>query len=103
MLLRVPTYTAPLETAMDTEFRTFFLSHVLTGSGPFSDLLTSKSTVANQDLAALYGLTGVTGTAMQPVTLDANRSGFLTMPAFLAVNGASNDSNGIYRGHAIHM
>ena len=40
---------------------------------------------------------------MKPVTLDANRSGFLTMPAFMAVNGASNDSNGIYRGHAVFM
>jgi len=98
-----PTYGAPLETAMDTEFRTFFSSNVLTGSGLFSDLLTSKNTVANADLAPLYGLTGITGTAMQPVTLDANRSGFLTMPAFLALNGASNDSNGIYRGHAVYM
>jgi hypothetical protein len=98
-----PNYALPLETAMDTEFRTFVSSNVLTGSGLFSDLLTSKSSVANASLATVYGLTGVTGTAMQPVTLDANRSGFLTMPAFLAVNGASNDSNGIYRGHAIFM
>jgi hypothetical protein len=98
-----PNYAASLVTAMDTEFRTFFSSNVLKGSGLFSDLFTSKSTVANQDLAKVYGLTGVTGTAMQPVTLDVNRAGFLTMPAFLAVNGASNDSNGIYRGHAIFM
>ena len=98
-----PKYTPALETAMDTEFRTFFSSNVLTGSGLFSDLFTSRSTVANQDLATLYGLTGVTGTTMKPVTLDANRSGFLTMPAFMAVNGASNDSNGIYRGHAVFM
>jgi hypothetical protein len=98
-----PNYDGTLETAMDTEFRTFFSNTILTGSGLFSDLLTSKSSVANQSLAAVYGLTGVTGTAMQPVTLDANRSGFVTMPAFLTVNGASNDSNGIYRGHAVYM
>ena len=98
-----PKYTAALEKAMDTEFRTFFSSNILAGSGLFSDLFTSRSTVVNQDLAALYGLTGITGTAMQPVTLDANRSGFLTMPAFMTVNGASNDSNGIYRGHGVFM
>jgi hypothetical protein len=98
-----PLYTGPLVTAMDTEFRTFFSNLVLKGSGLFSDLLTSKSTVANADLAAVYGLSGITGSAMQPVTLDANRAGFLTMPAFMAVNGASNDSNGIYRGHAVYM
>ncbi len=98
-----PNYAPPLETAMDTEFRTFFSSNILTGSGLFSDLFTSKSTVVNKDLAAVYGLTNVSGTAMQPVTLDANRSGFLTMPAFLTLNGASNDSNGIYRGHAVYM
>jgi Protein of unknown function (DUF1592)/Protein of unknown function (DUF1588)/Protein of unknown function (DUF1595)/Protein of unknown function (DUF1585)/Protein of unknown function (DUF1587) len=98
-----PNYDGTLVTAMDAEFRAFFSSNVLKGSGLFSDLFTSKSTVVNQELAKVYGLTGVTGTAMQPVTLDANRSGFLTMPAFLAVNGASNDSNGIYRGHAVFM
>ncbi len=98
-----PNYVPALETAMDTEFRTFFSSNILTGSGLFSDLFTSKSSVVNQDLAAVYGLTGITGTTMQPVTLDANRSGFLTMPAFLTLNGASNDSNGIYRGHAVYM
>jgi hypothetical protein len=100
-----PSYTVPLETAMDTEFRTFFSSNILTGSGLFSDLFTSKSTVANGVLAALYGLTGIpsTSTAMQPVTLDADRSGFLTMPAFMAVNGGSEDSNGIYRGHGVYM
>ena len=98
-----PSFTPTVQTAMDTEFRTFFSNTILTGSGLFSDLFTSKSSVANKDLAAIYGLTGITGTAMQPVTLDANRSGFLTMPAFLTLNGASNDSNGIYRGHAVYM
>ncbi|HEX3855479.1 MAG TPA: DUF1592 domain-containing protein [Polyangiaceae bacterium] len=98
-----PNYGATLVTAMDTEFRTFFSSNILKGSGLFSDLFTSKSTVVNQELAKIYGLSGVSGSAMQAVTLDANRSGFLTMPAFLAVNGASNNSNGIYRGHAVFM
>jgi Protein of unknown function (DUF1592)/Protein of unknown function (DUF1588)/Protein of unknown function (DUF1595)/Protein of unknown function (DUF1585) len=98
-----PNWAPPLQTAMETEFRTFFSNNILTGSGLFSDLFTSKSTVVNKDLAPVYGLSGVTATAMQTVTLDANRSGFLTMPAFLAVNGASNDSNGIYRGHAVYM
>ncbi|HXN31756.1 MAG TPA: DUF1592 domain-containing protein [Polyangiaceae bacterium] len=99
-----PNYAPPLETAMDTELRTFFSSNILTGSGLFSDLFTSNKTVANQALAAVYGMTGVSGTAMQPVTLDATkRAGFLTMPAFLTLNGASNNSNGIYRGHAVYM
>ncbi|MES1206309.1 MAG: DUF1588 domain-containing protein [Pseudomonadota bacterium] len=98
-----PKYTDALQTAMDTEFRTFFSSNILTGSGLFADLFTSRKTVVNQDLATLYGLSGITGSAMQPVTLDANRSGFLTMPAFMTVNGASNDSNGIYRGHGVFM
>jgi uncharacterized protein DUF1592/uncharacterized protein DUF1588/uncharacterized protein DUF1595/uncharacterized protein DUF1585/uncharacterized protein DUF1587 len=98
-----PSFTPTVQTAMDTEFRTFFSNNILTGSGLFSDLFTSKSSVANAQLASIYGLTGITGTAMQPVTLDANRSGFLTMPAFLTLNGASNDSNGIYRGHAVYM
>lgn len=98
-----PNWTPSLQGAMETEFRTFFANNILTGSGAFSDLFTSKSTVVNKDLAAVYGLSGVTGTQMQTVTLDPNRSGFLTMPAFLSVNGGSNNSNAIYRGHAIYM
>jgi Protein of unknown function (DUF1592)/Protein of unknown function (DUF1588)/Protein of unknown function (DUF1595)/Protein of unknown function (DUF1585)/Protein of unknown function (DUF1587) len=98
-----PNWTPALQTAMDTEFRTFFSTNILNGTGLFSDLFTSKKTVANQALAAVYGLSGVGGTQLQSVTLDANRSGFLTMPAFLAVNGNSNDSHAIYRGHAVYM
>ncbi len=96
-------WTPALQTAMDAEFRAFFSSNILTGSGLFADLFTSKTSSVNKDLAAVYGLSGVSGTQMQQVTLDANRSGFLTMPAFLTVNGGANNSNGVYRGHAVYM
>lgn len=99
-----PSWGPPLQAAMDAEFRTFFSSTVVDGSALFADLFTSNKTVVNQSLASVYGLKGITGSQMQPVTLDASqRAGFLTMPAFLAVNGNVDNSQAIYRGHSVYM
>jgi len=90
-----------LITAMQTEVRTFATTNIL-GTGRLVDLLTSKTSSANQALAAIYGVTGVTGTAPKTVTFDASqRGGLLTLAGFLAVNGVSNGSSPILRGHAV--
>ena len=90
-----------LITAMQTEVRTFATSNIL-GTGRLVDLLTSKTSSANQALAAIYGVTGVTGTTPRAVTFDASqRGGLLTLAGFLAVNGVSNGSSPVLRGHAV--
>jgi hypothetical protein len=87
--------------AMQAEFRSFGASTIL-GSGLYGDLLTGTRSSVNQALAAVYGLTGVTGTTPRAVMLDANqRAGILTLAGFLAVTGASDGSSPVRRGHAI--
>ena len=94
-------WSPDLVTAMGTEVRSFATSTVL-GSGLFSDLFTSTKSSVNQALAAVYGVTGVTGTTPKAVTFDATqRAGILTLAGFLAVNGASDGSSPVLRGHAV--
>jgi len=90
-----------LASAMETEFRSFG-SAALLGSGQFSDLLTGTASSVNQPLAAVYGLSGVTGTTPTKVTLPAaQREGLLTLAGFLTVTGATDGSSPVRRGHAI--
>jgi len=97
-----PMWNQDLASAMETEFRAFG-SATLTGSGSFAELLTGTSTSVNQALAAVYGVSGVTGTSPKPATLDANqRSGVLTLAGFLTVTGATDGSSPVRRGHAIY-
>jgi len=91
-----------LASAMETEFRSYG-SAALLGSGQFSDLLTGTTSSVNQLLAAIYGLTGVTGTTPTKVTLPAGqRKGLLTLAGFLTVTGATDGSSPVRRGHAVY-
>ncbi len=91
-----------LAAAMETEFRSFGTTAVL-GSGLFADLLTGNKSSVNQALATVYGVSGITGTTPKAVTFDAaQRAGILTLAGFLTVNGASDGSSPVKRGHAIY-
>ena len=97
-----PMWNQDLASAMETEFRSYG-SALLTGGGSFSDLLTGTSTSANQALATVYGVSGVTGTTPKPVALDpTQRSGLLTLAGFLTVTGATDGSSPVRRGHAVY-
>jgi hypothetical protein len=88
--------------AMQAEVRAFATSHIL-GTGLLRDLLTSPRSSVNQPLAAVYGLTGITGTALQPATLNATqRGGLLSLAGFLASHGVSDGSSPVLRGHAVY-
>ena len=90
-----------LAAAMETEFRSYGSSAVF-GTGLFSDLLTGTTSSVNQALGAIYGVSGVTGTAPQPVTFPATeRGGLLTLAGFLTVTGATDGSSPVRRGHAV--
>ena len=79
-----PMFNDALTTAMTGELQGFVTAVTMTGSGRLDDLLTGTSSFANQPLASLYGISGVTGTALKPVMLDpAQRAGILTTAAFL--------------------
>jgi hypothetical protein len=66
-----------------------FMDHVLFGDGPLSELLLSRVSFANDELATFYGIDGFpNGAAVDSdgfalVTLPEQRSGLFTMPGFL--------------------
>jgi hypothetical protein len=96
-------YNDQLTTAMSGELTSFVNAVVVNGTGSFDDLMTGTNSFANQALATLYGVTGVTGTAMKAVVMNpAQRSGILTMAGFMSVTGASDGTNPPRRGKAIY-
>src|SRR4051812_29115110 len=82
-----------------------FLSDIFTAPGTTGrmDLLfTSTRSFADETLAGIYGVKGVTGTALAPVNLDPKeRSGLFTQLSFLTMHGDSEGSFPTRRGAEI--
>jgi len=97
-----PMWNQDLASAMETEFRSFGTSTIL-GTGLLSDLLTGTNSSVNQALAAVYNISGVTGTTPKPVTFSSTeRGGLLTLAGFLTVTGAADGSSPVRRGHGVY-
>jgi hypothetical protein len=83
-----PGFTESLRAAMTREGE-LFVDHALFGDGPLFELLTSRVSFANDELATFYGIDGFpNGAAVDAdgfalVTLPETRSGLFTMPGFL--------------------
>jgi hypothetical protein len=87
-----PAYTPALETSLYTETK-MFVDNVL-WHGKITDLLTSRQTFIDENLAALYNVTypAAPGGGFQPYTFAANdRAGLLTQGSILAI--AANPDN----------
>ena len=65
-------YNDALTSAMTTELQSF-VTGIMNGTGKFADLMTGTNTSANQVLAAFYGVTGVTNTAISTSSLATCR------------------------------
>jgi hypothetical protein len=90
--------TEALETPLKDEARRFF-GYVIDQAGGVELLLTSNVAFVNASTAPFYGLSGVTGTAMQQRELDAKaRAGLLTQLGFLTKNATRNTSDPVHRG-----
>ncbi len=90
-----------LEPLLKEEARRF-LSFVVDRSAGIELLLTSNVTFVNASTAPFYGLTGVSGSALQQRELDAKtRAGLLTQLGFLSKNATRSSSDPVHRGLAI--
>jgi len=97
-----PQWNQTLAADMENEVREFGASAVL-GTGSFSSLLLGTNTSVDQTLAAVYGLSGISGNTQQPAMFDGKqRSGLLTLAGFLTVTGAADGSSPVRRGHAVY-
>lgn len=93
-----PEYSAELGQDMRASLDAF-VDDVMSEGGTLDDLFRADHAYVNERLAPIYGLTGITGDAMQRVPVDpGERSGLLTQPALLALLGKSNQSDPIHRG-----
>lgn len=101
--VKFPAMTATLGASMHAETLAVFDELAFKNDSDIRGLFDSPTTFVNAELATLYGLPGVTGTALQKVTLPADglRVGIFGQAAFLAVNSHVASSSPTYRGKAI--
>jgi hypothetical protein len=86
------------ESAVD-ETRAFF-TELVRGNLPGRELVASDFIMANERLAALYGLPGVQGSAIRRVSLpkDSVRGGLLTQASVLKVTANGTTTSPVLRG-----
>ncbi len=77
-----------------------FVNHVLLDSdAKLTTLLSATFSFVNEPLAKLYGVTGVTGTGLRKVALNASeRAGILTQTALLSTTANAYEGSLILRG-----
>lgn len=93
-----PEMTDPLRSAMYDEARLFF-EDIIRENKSVASFIESDYTFLNENLAAIYGLNTVSGTAMRKVRLtDGNRGGILAMPGVLAATSFPNRTSPVNRG-----
>jgi hypothetical protein len=102
---KYPVYTPELQRAMYKESQ-FFLTETL-WNGTVPDLITSRKTRVNKDLASLYGITlpaGVTPDAegYVSVELPPTRAGIVTQAAFLTSKARPDGASVVARGISLN-
>lgn len=91
-------FTPALAEAMKLEPVLVF-EKLLREGGSLLRLLDSSETFANAELADHYGITGVRGESMQPVSYtDEKRAGLLGMAAILTASSTPNRTSPVIRG-----
>jgi hypothetical protein len=94
-----PSFSATTPASMKEETQRFIRHVVLETSGDLQDLLLSRTTFVNAELAGIYGLEGSFGDDFTQVELDpGQRAGLLTQPGFLASHAYTTTSSPIHRG-----
>ena len=98
-------YSTTLNAAMQAEVDAFVEEVVFQG-GTVEDLLTSRLTFVDAQIAEIYGIEGVEGegeAVREPVLLDPEeRAGLATLSGFLAVHSSEESENLIRRAAWLH-
>lgn len=99
---RFPQWNEALAASMQREVE-LFTRHVMTeGDGTVATLLRAPYGFADERLAAVYGLSGVTGGELRRVELDpTERAGLLTLPGLLAASSEASVPNPFRRGKLV--
>jgi hypothetical protein len=90
-----PALAASIKTSFDMQMDDAFWAD----KGTVTTLLTSRDAYVDATLAPIMGVQGVTGAAMQKVTVPTTqRAGILTHPALMSIFATENESHPIKRG-----
>jgi len=97
-----PEFTPSVMSGLTQSVQLFLKDVVERGS--LLELVTSRKLYLNQELATLYGITGVSGTELVPVEATDPQwaGGILTQPALLAANSRADKGDPIHRGLFIY-
>jgi len=95
-----PKFSSKVGSLLRTETQTFLENEIFTSNGSWPGVFTAQHTYVNQELAAFYGISGVSGEAFQKVALDpaTHRGGLLTQAGVVAGPIHSNNANPVVRG-----
>jgi hypothetical protein len=97
-----PAFTGTLHSSMQNETQAFLDWVMWTSDHKLPTLLTSPVSFLNSELAAVYGVSGVTGTALQQMQLDpTQRAGVLTQLSMMTLLGKPDRSSPVLRGKFI--
>lgn len=99
---RFPTFSASLAASMRTE-TLLDLSRAALSTQDFRTVFNTSKTYVNADLAALYGIAGVTGSDFVQVDLPAERRGLLGNASILSLNAHADVSSPTLRGKFIRQ
>ncbi len=99
--VKAPSFTVGLKNAMYRETQDFLRATLF--GGPLDELLTSRKTVVNPDLAVLYGVEFPVGQVASAdnfvaVELPATRAGLLTQAGFLTARARPDKDSVVGRG-----
>ncbi|HEY2899076.1 MAG TPA: DUF1588 domain-containing protein [Polyangia bacterium] len=98
-----PQWNAQLGSDMASEAETFGVKVTLDLNGTYQTLMTAPFSFVNARLAAIYGVSGVTGDALQQVSLSGQqRLGLLTIPALQALASNPTRNNVPRRGQLLY-
>jgi hypothetical protein len=94
-----PTFSQRIGALMRLETQTFLANEIVGGTGTWPGVFTANYTYANAELAAFYGMPGVSGEQFQRVGLEGTRRlGLLTQGGIVAGPVHGNYTNPVLRG-----
>ena len=99
---RFPEFNENTAPAMQEELEQFIVHTIHDQHGGYRDLMTSRVTFVNDELASLYGVEAPSEPFGEVTLPDTERSGLLTRLGFLALNATPYDPNPIHRGKFVN-
>jgi len=96
-----PNWSPAIGSSLVDETQRFIRHVILEAESNYAELLSASYAYVNDDLAAIYGVSGTFGTTFSatPVQLDpTERAGLLTQAGFLASHAYGNQDSPIHRG-----